>query len=132
MDGRTVIVGGFYIDAVGHRIEYSREYVLREDGEKEQVGMTEIVRYPPQVVYFSKIHDPGDWRVGVMTTYEFSPAMAEAVAMDAKRADDGKLLYYMGCKVDEQWSKEALLDLAKCMGHRLKEMQKAELERLGI
>lgn len=67
-----------------------------------------------------------------MKVHKFTSAVAESVARDARRADDGTVLHYRNCVVDAAWTKESLLDLARYIGHQLATMKKEELERFGI
>lgn len=55
--------GASYCDRLGRRITITQAFRRTEDGHYEKVGMTEVVREPPQIVYFSHIHDHVDFEV---------------------------------------------------------------------
>jgi hypothetical protein len=60
-NNRRVLIGGRFVNRLGQRVDFSEERVLRDDGTTEKVGMTEVTISLPQVLRFSKVHDPEDW-----------------------------------------------------------------------
>lgn len=49
--------------------------------------------------------------------YGFSTEMAEIISAEAKKCGD-KLPTYLGCAIDDRWTKEALLDLVRVITDR--------------
>jgi hypothetical protein len=56
-----LLVGSFCYDKHGRRIDVRQEFVVDADGNRKQVGITEVVRHPPQVLQFSRLPHPLDW-----------------------------------------------------------------------